>query len=252
MNETAKGYALIALDKYIELCQVDANTIRITGASEEDLSVWEDYFDMHYDYSGAVKKLTEGNDDFLKKAATFGQGLRILRQDPFETLISFIISQNKNIPAIKSAVERISEKYGEKRHWGNDPGLVYNSFPSAENLAGAGKKALRELGLGYRDEYVYEAALAVAEGKFDLGRLKDLNGDEIIEELMTLKGVGKKVASCVALFAFHSFGSVPVDVWIARVIETVYGGDFSWEPYEDYAGLVQQYMFYYIRNCGQL
>ncbi len=249
MNETEDGrYSLVAFGEHIELRQLDDNRVRILGTPESRQHVWEDYFDLCYDYESMVRRLREGDDEFLRQAAEFGSGLRILRQDPFETLISFIISQNKNIPAIKASIEKLCQNYGEEKFRKDDSGSVYYTFPSAESLAAAGKDALRALGLGYRDDYVLQAARVVAEGKLDLARLKDMSRDQLVEELMSLRGVGKKVASCVALFAFHQLGSVPVDVWIARILAQVYNGSFSWEPYGDQAGLVQQYMFYYIRN----
>lgn len=253
MNEISQGkYSLVALGEYVELFQIDENQIRILGTSQGQRPQWEDYFDLHYDYGALVKELLECEDEFLRKAAAFGSGLRILRQDPFEVLISFIISQNKNIPAIKSAVEKLCEKFGEEKRWSEDPKLIYHTFPTPESLAAAGKDALRALGLGYRDEYVLKAAQAVAEGRLDLHKLKSMDYEQIIEELMTLRGVGKKVANCVALFAFHQLRSIPVDVWIARILNQVYEGNFSWELYGDRAGIVQQYMFYYMRNCKQL
>lgn len=129
-----------------------------------------------------------------------------------------------------------------------DPRISYYTFPSATALAGANLEDLRGLGLGYRDEYVLKAAQAVAEGRLDLQKLMHVDCDQLTSELMSLRGVGKKVANCVTLFAFHQLQSVPVDVWIARVLEEVYKGEFSWERYGDRAGLIQQYMFYYIRN----
>ena len=251
MNQISeKRYGLVAFGEYVELLQLDDCRAEVLGVPQEMLPVWEDYFDLGYDYGSVVKMLCEGEDVFLRKAAAFGSGLRILRQEPFETLISFIISQNKNIPAIKKIIEKICLTYGEKKRrrikGGSD--IAYYAFPAPEKLAEAGKDALRTLGLGYRDEYVHGAALAVAEGRLDLCKLKDKSGEEVILELMALRGVGRKVASCVALFAFHKLESVPVDVWINRVIEEIYGGSFTWETYKDQAGLIQQYMFYYIRN----
>lgn len=252
MNEISDGrYSLVAFGEYVELLQNEENEIRILGTSEDQRPQWEEYFDLHYDYGALVKKLSECGDEFLKKAAAFGSGLRILSQDPFEVLISFIISQNKNIPAIKSAIEKLCERFGEKKRWSENPDLVYYTFPSPASIAAAKKEDLRALGLGYRDEYVLEAARAVFEGRLDLHGLKSMNYEHIMEELMRLRGVGKKVANCVALFGFHKLCSAPVDVWIARVLDQVYEGRFSWEPYGDQAGIVQQYMFYYIRNCSQ-
>ena len=250
MNEIAENkYGLIAFDEYVELTQIEENRVRILGTSQDRMVQWKDYFDLHHDYGALVRMLLEGEDEFLCKAAAFGSGMRILRQDPFEMLISFIISQNKNIPAIKALIEKLCQNFGEEKRWTEDSQLIYYTFPSAEKLASVGKDALRKLGLGYRDEYVLKAARAVSEGKLDLHKLRDMEYEQVMEELTALRGVGKKVANCVALFAFHQLGSIPVDVWIARILDQVYMGHFSWEPYGDQAGIVQQYMFYYMRNC---
>ncbi|MFA5636123.1 MAG: DNA glycosylase [Anaerovoracaceae bacterium] len=249
MNKIAEDrYSLIALGEYVELLQVDENKIQIFGTSTDNLSMWEEYFDLNYDYSEVINELIDGKDEFLRKAAVFGRGLRILRQEPFETLISFIISQNKNIPAIKSAIEKLCRAYGEKKCRSVDTSITYYAFPSATALADATLKDLRALGLGYRDEYVLKTAQAVAEGRPDLLKLMDMDSERLMQELMSLRGVGVKVANCVALFGFHKLQCVPVDVWIARILKQVYKGEFSWEPYGDRAGLVQQYMFYYMRN----
>ena len=249
MNEIEEGrYSLIAFGEYVELQQIDDEQIRILGASPDNTTLWEEYFDLHYDYGSVIRELLSGEDEFLRKAADHGSGLRILRQEPFEILISFIISQNKNIPAIKSAIERLCQAYGERKCWSMDPRISYYTFPSATALAGANLEELRGLGLGYRDEYVLKAAQAVAEGRLDLQELMKMDCEQLTAKLMSLRGVGKKVANCVTLFAFHQLQSVPVDVWIARVLEEVYKGEFSWERYGGRAGLIQQYMFYYIRN----
>ncbi len=249
MNEIEEDrYSLIAMGEYVELLQVDEKRIEICGASPDSLSIWEAYFDLNYDYGEVINSLLNGEDQFLRKAATFGSGLRILRQEPFEILISFILSQNKNIPAIKSTIEKLCLAYGEKKCRSVDTSITYYIFPTAAALAGANLKDLRALGLGYRDEYVLKAAQAVAEGKQDLIKLADMDSEQLMQELMSLRGVGAKVANCVALFGFHKLQCVPVDVWIARILKQVYNDEFSWEPYGDRAGLVQQYMFYYMRN----
>lgn len=243
MKEINDGrYSLIAFGEYAELHQAADNRVKIIESTIKDISFWEKYFDIGYDYEKIVSCLIEGEDDFLRKAAIFGSGLRILRQEPFEALISFIISQNKNIPAIRNSIEKLSRNYGEERQIPQGSiggeGTSYYTFPTAERLAVAGKEELRAMGLGYRDEYVHGAAKAVAEGRLDLNRLKTLECDVIMSELMSIKGVGKKVASCVALFGFHQMSAVPVDVWIERVDREIYGGGFDWKRYGHIAGLI--------------
>ncbi|HIU87617.1 MAG TPA: DNA-3-methyladenine glycosylase 2 family protein [Candidatus Avilachnospira avistercoris] len=208
-------------------------------------SVWKDYFDLDTDYEG-FRALIKEDDEFLKTAASFGTGIRILRQEPFEMLISFIISQRKTIPAIRTAIERLCESFGTKRYFMDTDGSekTFYDFPSPEALAGASETELASCGLGYRLPYVREAAGRCAMG--GLSGLEELPTAELIERLMDLKGVGIKVASCVALFAYHRLEVSPVDVWMKRVIDSVYGGSLP-EEYAPCAGVIQQYLFNYAR-----
>lgn len=248
MNEIEENcYSLIAFDKYIELKQLDADRIEISCDAEEFDTVWKDYFDMGFDYKKVVSDLLEGEDEFLKNAAAFGRGLRILRQDFFEILITFIISQRKNIPAIKKSVELLCEKFGEKKYVSNCPEKTYYTFPTPLSLAGAGLSDLRAAGLGYRDIYVKDTSRAIYEKEIDIEFIKQMNYDEAVNQLLTLSGVGIKVANCVALYGLHHIEAFPVDVWINRILKEVYHNNFNHEMYSGFAGVVQQYMFYYIR-----
>ncbi|MDD2215992.1 MAG: DNA glycosylase [Eubacteriales bacterium] len=246
MNKIGNNkYSLVAYNKYIELAQVDRELVEISCSSQDYDEIWKEYFDLDFDYGIIVDRLLRGPDEFLRKAVQFGDGLRILKQEPFETLISFIISQNKNIPAIKRSIEKICERYGEQKEWN---GIYYYTFPTPEQLADAREEELRSTGLGYRDEYVIKAARAALKGDLNLGALKDCCYKEAITQCKGLRGVGDKVASCIALYGLHHLDAVPVDVWISRTIEKIYNYNFDWEVYNGYAGIVQQYMFYYIRN----
>lgn len=252
MNPESDGsFAVVAHGRICKLNrqnrQNDSGPVELFFQDEKDLKIWEEYFHLDYDYGAVVKGLLESKDDFLQKAADFGSGLRILRQETFETLISFIISQNNNIPKIKSSIEKLCENYGEEKFWDRE-NLKYFTFPQPETLAELPPEALRAAGLGYRDSYVKNAATAVAEGRLNLTELEKLETEALMEELMAIKGVGKKVASCVALFGFGKMDAVPVDVWIERVNKEIYGGYFHWEDHREIAGLVQQYFFYYMRN----
>lgn len=223
--------------------------LRIYGdeldCSKKDFEhIWRSYFDLDTDYAAARARIPH-SDRFLSKAADFGCGIRILRQDPWETLISFIISQRKNIPAIKASVEAICRKYGEQLS--DDEGGIY-SFPAAGRLAAATEEELKQCSLGYRVPYVLSAARLVDSGELDLGELCSLDDDALTEELLKLHGVGIKVASCVALFAYHRINAFPIDVWIARTLEEQYGNKFPFSRYEGVGGIIQQYMFYYART----
>lgn len=245
MNETDKNtYSLIAYNQYIELKQVDDSTIDISCDEDEFKNIWYDYFDMGYDYGSICNKLMSGDDKFLADAAEYGSGIRILQQEPFEILISFIISQNKNIPAIKSSIETISKMFGQEKSIDN---ITYYTFPSPEALSKASLDELRQAKLGYRDKYVQNAARLVVSGELDLNSLKAMDHDKAYKELNKILGVGPKVANCISLYGLHHLDMVPVDVWIKRILEEIYDNKFDWSKYKDYAGIVQQYMFYYMR-----
>jgi N-glycosylase/DNA lyase len=243
-------YGLVACGRYLEVSQPEQDIAVLNCSEEEYRDIWRDYFDIDYDYGKVVRSLIESGDEFLSKAARFGPGIRILRQEPFEMLISFIISQNKNIPSIKTCIERICERYGDCR---TDlaTGVRYHTFPSPMQLAAAEKEELRSLKLGYRDEYILSAARSVAEGTIELDALKKCSHEEAVKTLRNIHGVGEKVANCVSLYGLHHIEAFPVDVWIKKVLSEVYGGSFDGEQYNGYAGIVQQYMFYYIRALKQ-
>jgi N-glycosylase/DNA lyase len=200
---------------------------------------------LNFDYGKIVKDLIMGEDEFLQEAAGYGSGIRILKQEPFEAMISFIISQNKNIPAIKNCIEAICEFYGEKKI--SREGIHYVTFPDARTLAGANRDDLRKLKTGYRDEYIIRAAKVVDSGELHLNDLKQLSFEESVIALKKVHGIGEKVANCIALYGLHHIGGFPVDVWILRVLDEIYNNNFDKNKYKGYAGIIQQYMFYYMR-----
>ena len=192
-------------------------------------------------------------DEFAKEAAMFGQGIRILKQDPWEALISFIISQRNNIPKISSTIEKLCNHLGKTVEVQvNDQRLCINTFPTPEDILSVGLEGLQKIGLGYRDRYVYEAAKQVSCGFIRLDELcaKEVPGEYAVRNLMQLHGVGVKVAHCVALFGLGKLDMFPIDVWIQRVIDKHYPAGINIEHYGPLAGLIQQYMFYYIKLVG--
>jgi len=248
MNPISQNkYYLIAFDRYLELEQLEDDVVEVSCSEEDYNKIWKNYFHLDFDYGSIVKKLVKGKDNFLKEAAMYGKGIRILRQDPFEMLISFIISQNKNIPAIKSCIEKICEVYGNRKE-DKATGNVYYTFPGPDKLAEAKKEDLRALKLGYRDEYIIEAARAVYLGKIDLEALKLCSHEEAVKTLKSIKGIGDKVANCISLYGLHHIEAFPIDVWMKRVLSEYYDNKFDTALYQGYAGIVQQYMFYYIRH----
>jgi N-glycosylase/DNA lyase len=248
MNQIEENkYSLIAYGRYLELIQITEDTVKLSCQEEEYNLIWKDYFDMCYDYDAIVQRLQNGADDFLKEAAEYGKGIRILQQEPFEAMISFIISQNKNIPAIKNCIEAICRRYGERRSSVECGGIDYYTFPTPEVLAMAGKDELHELKTGYRDEYIIKAAQAVSEGVVVFDELKKCSYEEVRKSLKSIHGIGEKVANCISLYGLHHIEVFPIDVWIAKVLNEIYQDDFHQELYEGYAGIIQQYMFYYMR-----
>lgn len=229
--------------------------IETTASKSEWNKILFTYLDLDTVYEDELD--IPNSDKFAINAQNAGRGIKILRQEPWETLISFIISQRNNIPKIKSTIERLCKAYGKKLEVYNENGKQYPSelygFPSASVLASLDISDLENLGLGYRDEYILNAAKAVDNDIINLDELtfSQVNGNKAVEQLMTLKGVGPKVANCVALFGLHKLDMFPIDVWIQRIIDTYYNGNINIESYGKLAGVVQQYMFYYIKfNSG--
>jgi len=241
-------YGMIAYGKYLELEQTDEDQVELYCTEEEYHGIWEDYFDLSYDYETLVRTLMEGGDPFLKEAAAYGKGIRILKQEPFEAMISFIISQNKNIPAIRSGIEALCARYGEKIGTNQEDGREYYAFPTPEALSKADKEELRRLKMGYRDDYIISAAQAVVTGEVEFKHLKEIGFEEAVKSLKKVHGIGDKVANCISLYGLHHIEGFPVDVWIRRVIDEIYHKKFEKELYCGYAGIVQQYMFYYMRH----
>lgn len=218
-------------------------SVYLSGTAADFEGLWRDYFDFDRDYADIRRRVSI--DGYMAEAAAFGSGIRILRQDPWEALCSFILSQCNNIPRIKQITEQLCRLFGEPVCLENN---MYYSFPAAERLAGLTAEALVPCRCGYRADSVLEAARAVAEGRLDLNALSLGTPEEALEALKTLRGVGDKVASCVVLFGLHMLDAFPIDTWIKKVIDTRYGGTFDPAVFSPYAGIAQQYMFYYARS----
>lgn len=242
--QTPLGWRFLAGDKllYLQPCGDAAYTASCTP--QEWQGFWHRYFDLDRDYV-VIRAAVPKQDAYLCAAARAGAGIRILRQDAWEMLITFIISQRKNIPAIQACVETLCTRYGAPLP--QPGGEVLYAFPTAQALAAAGEQALRDCALGYRAPYVLAAAQAVAAGTLDLAALDALPDAQLLEALMQQRGVGIKVANCVALFAYGRMECAPVDVWIQRVIDRHYAGQNPFPAYGN-AGVLQQWMFYFARS----
>jgi N-glycosylase/DNA lyase len=207
------------------------------------MPMWREYFDLEVDYEAIRLGFDAGN--YLRECAEFGKGIRILRQEPWEALCSFIISQCNNIPRIKKIVETLCSGFGtpiEHR------GKTLYTFPTAEVLASLEAEDLSPLRCGYRAPYIISAARAVTEGKIDLEALCGAEFNEAIAALKSLEGVGPKVANCAALFGLHQMSGFPIDVWMKRALKEHFAPDFDPKTLGEYAGLAQQYIFYYARS----
>lgn len=249
MNGLEDGrYSLIAFGRYLEIRQAEEEVVELSCKEEEYEAIWRDYFDLDYDYGLLTDHLLHGEDTFLRSAGEYGKGIRILRQDFFEIMISFILSQNKNIPAIKSAVEALSKKYGSPLEGILEGENSYYAFPTPEQLVKATREELRELKVGYRDEYILQASRAVVSGQLDIDKIRSLSYEEAFKALRGIHGIGEKVANCICLYGLHHIEVFPIDVWIKRILEEIYKNEFDLRLYQGHAGIVQQYMFYYMRN----
>ena len=213
---------------------------------EEYETFWKEYFDLSVSYSDYIDQI-DRDDDYLTGAAAFGGGIRILRQDTWEMVITFILSQQNNIPRIKGLIRTLGERYGERRE--TPDGRIYYTFPRAEKLSQATEEELRELKLGYRSKYICQTAKMIAGGEIDLDALKEMEYTGARTELMRLSGIGGKVADCICLFALHQMDAFPVDTHIKKVLESHYPDGFPFERYKGCAGVMQQYIFYYDLKC---
>lgn len=213
----------------------------LSGVGEKEFEgAFRRYFDLDRDYARVRGILSA--DPVLDEAIGFAPGIRILRQDPWEALCSFIISQNNNIPRIKGIVSRLCENFGEDLGGGN------YSFPSAGRLAPLSPEELSPLRCGFRAPYILDAARRVAGGEVDLAALETLPLDDARRLLKTIKGVGPKVADCALLFGCGRLDAFPVDVWIKRVLARFYPDGFP-ERFAPYGGIAQQFLFHYARCC---
>ena len=216
------------------------------------------YFDLNRDYSTIKNKLSKVDNNLLE-ATGYGSGIRILNQDLWETIISFIISANNNIPRIKGIIERMSKQYGKEIKYN---GKSYYTFPTAKELSKATVEDLKKLGLGFRDVRVYETTQMIYSKEFDLEELYSLDTKKAQEKLLTLSGVGPKVADCILLFStLKRFDVFPIDVWVRRVMNDLYIHDedekkinkkeirkIADEKFGTLEGLAQQYLFYWKRE----
>ena len=215
------------------------NYFSVSASVDEWIKIWIPYFNLQMQY-----KLCHIDDTFLKEAYAYSHGIRILHQDPFEMLISYIISQQKSIPQITKTIEQICQKYGKAIV--TEYETVY-TFPTIDTFKQISLSDLDEFKLGYRNKYVFDAIQQV-NNTICLDVLATMKDELLFKTLKQIKGVGDKVASCVCLFGYNRLSFVPKDVWIKRVITEYFNGENKFLDYKECAGLLQQYAYYYIRN----
>ena len=209
-------------------------------------SIWKSYFDLGTDYEAINSRIDPESDPYLYAAMKDQSGVRILRQDTWEMLITSIITQNRNIPAIQHSVELLSFMGGNKK--ADTSGHEYYTFPTPEQLVRMSDEQLSKCKLGYRAQYVRKAAEAVYSGNLNLDHLKSMTDHESFSKLISLYGIGSKVASCILLFGLHRLNAFPRDVWINRVLSEKYPGGYPADRYAPYNGVYQQYLFAYFRK----
>ncbi|WP_029231275.1 DNA-3-methyladenine glycosylase family protein [Butyrivibrio sp. VCB2006] len=271
-NKCGDGYSVVAGNQYLFIKDVSGDsgveTDIIIGASgdKDDKNIlggryelscnkkefeafWKNYFDLNSSYSDIRSLIDKAEDEYLYNASEFGQGIRILQQDPWEMLISFIISQRKNIPAIKASIEKICALAGHKIAVDAEGNDVF-SFPTPKELSKLTVAQLSGCSLGYRDKYVYQAAQDVVSGAVNLESWKEIDDDALMQKLLALYGVGVKVANCEILFGYHRLDAFPKDVWINKVLDSQYPQGFLFDKYKPYNGVMQQYLFFYSRTNG--
>lgn len=249
---TDSNYIGVAYGRVIEVVQED-DKIQILNTTEEDFNnIWQEYFDFNRDYSEVKDKLID--DELLKKSMEFGYGVRVLNQEPFEILISFIISARNSIPVISKTINNISKKYGTKLQY---KGEDYYTFPTIEQLSIATEDDIRETGASFRSKYIVDTVRRLKDGELSLEEIMALNDDECHTKLQEFKGVGAKVADCVMLFSMKKTSAFPVDVWVKRAMIYFYDAKdsslnkiriFARDRFGELSGFAQQYLFYYARE----
>ncbi len=262
------NFIVIAFGKLIEVKE-DGNDVIIYNSTKEDFqSIWLKYFDLDRDYSIIKDELSK--DVLLKQSIEFGYGVRVLNQDPFEMLLSFIISSRNNIPSIKKTVNKISNRWGKEIIYKNK---TYYAFPNIDEIKDATLEEIQETGASFRSKYIFDTIKNVYNSKkgkgnfktndaneyikYDLEYIKNLNDDECHDALQEFKGVGSKVADCIMLFSMEKTSAFPVDVWVKRAMIHFYGAEdaslnkiriFGRNQFGKLAGFAQQYLFYYARE----
>jgi len=230
-------WQVMAFDRALQI-QKEGQRHVFKCSTEEFNAIWFHYFDMQRNYGRIKESIRATGDPYLIAAVNYGHGIRILKQDLWEIIVTFLISQQNNIPRIKSIIGKLCFRYE-------------NRFPTPDMLSDYTEKDFISLGLGYRAKYLKNIVAAVMNNELNLKRLRDMNYGGAVKFLKRFDGIGDKVANCIALFGLHKVEAFPIDVWIKRIIDEQYAGSFDLSRFSGYAGIVQQYMFFYQKNLHQ-
>ncbi|MFA6939413.1 MAG: DNA glycosylase [Clostridiaceae bacterium] len=251
-REENGNYIGVAHGRVIET-EKKGNDLYLYNTNKQDfIDIWADYFDLYRDYGEIKDNLKK--DEILKKAVKYGEGIRILNQEPFEMLISFIISSNNRIPMIKKVIENICESFGGKISY---KGKIYYTFPTIPELSAAEEEDFRNFKAGFRAKYIKNTIDMLKNSRQDLDVIKKCSSCEALSHMLSFPGVGLKVADCIMLFSMKKTDSFPVDVWVKRAMNYFYKtGDISLKKIREYAGdkfgnlagFAQQYLFFYMRE----
>ncbi|CEP95043.1 DNA glycosylase [[Clostridium] sordellii] len=250
------SYTGVAKGRVINVSR-EGDTIYLKNINLEDFkNIWKDYFDLDTDYS-KIKNELRNMDEYLEKATEFGWGIRLLRQDPWEMIISFIISSNNRIPMIQKAIKNLSREYGT--YIGSYEGEDYYDFPTPQQLSKASIEEIRACSTGFRDKYIKSTTEEVIKNNDDVYSYRNLSTEDCIKELLKFNGIGPKVGDCIALFGMQKYDTFPVDVWVKRVMQEFYVEDdmslpkirkYAIDKFGNLSGFAQQYLFYYARELG--
>ncbi len=251
-REEDGSYTGVALGRVVNISSL-GNRIIIANSSLEDVeNIWIDYLDLKRDYSAVKKGFSD--DKTLCRAIEYGYGIRILKQEMFECLVSFIISTQNGIPRIKKIVSKLCQMYGTAIQYGT---RTYYTFPTPEQLEGVTEADLAPLKAGYRAKYIVDCVRKVVSGDIKLEKVFCYDTASARSELLKICGVGPKVADCVMLFSMNKYDAFPIDVWVRRIMSNLYlddnatAGDiqrYAAEKFGEYAGIAQQYLFYFARG----
>ncbi|AKN32741.1 8-oxoguanine DNA glycosylase [Clostridium carboxidivorans P7] len=256
------NYIGVAYGKVIEIEKKENDVIIYNTCKEDFDKIWMDYFDLDRDYS-EIKNLL-GKDPILSTSVNFGYGIRLLKQEPFEIIVSFITSANNRIPMIKRAIENISSKWGEKLEYKNN---TYYTFPTIDKLSSVSLEELESCGVGFRAKYIKDTVSNIYtkgnienkeyDEQYDIKWIKSQEAEKCHKELQKFMGIGPKVADCIMLFSMEKYSAFPVDVWVKRAMQHFYLApdvslkkirEFGINKFANLAGFAQQYLFYYARE----